>query len=349
MMNSLPALHIGSRALALLGTADARWDVLATVGHAVYIVNRDGEIVWITDRAEALHARGVLLAALPTRLTNSRLPLRASAGRLHCAGVKLTWRQVDLWEPRAAVTSDSRVEGFPDRVCDAIRSVGSMEGPPAGVRRDEALPEGDGSPGGEASVADALTEKLMRGVRTLSVAPAGSEVLPRLRAVAYVVGLGQGLTPAGDDMLGAFLYTLQMLSGTCYAMPGIDWADVRAWVHRVARRTSVISRCMLLDHAYGSTCAPLAEFLRAALEGGEDAQLSRLARGVAGVGASSGRSLLAGVGAACSAMLTCRAGPNPVPVGRVDVVLGEDQRREVACPLTSSGRSNRQTANSCVG
>ena len=324
MTETLVALRIGSNAQALLGTANVRWDVLAAVGGAIYIASRDGDLVWITDRARALHARGVLVSAMPRNLPDPGSRLHTSAGQLRCEGFKLTWRQADLWMPGAASAADRHVEDLPDRVSDALRRGMESGRGRAGFDYDVASPDDGGRSAGSASSADAIDDKLQRATRSLSCTSAWHDVLPALRSVAYVVGLGQGLTPAGDDMLGGFLYTLRALNETGgRAMPDIDWEGVIAWLHSVADRTNAISRCMLLDHAYGYACAPLAEFMHAALEGASGSQLARLAADVAGIGASSGRSLLEGVGAACGVMRSSGEGSVPQHAGRVRRVDGD--------------------------
>ena len=132
-------------------------------------------------------------------------------------------------------------------------------------------------------------------------------------------------------MLGGFLYTLRSLDETCsHMMPGIDWEGVMAWLHSVAHRTNAISRCMLLDHAHGVACSPLAELMRAALEGASGAQLAPLASDVAGIGASTGRNLLEGVGAACSVMQASARGSIRRHASQVKPVGGDCWRREVA-------------------
>lgn len=331
MTEALRGLRIGANAQALLGTADVRWDVLAAVRSAIYIANRDGELVWITDQARALHSRGVLVSAMPKNLPDSESRLRASAGLLRCEGFEVSWRPADLWVPRAASASDGHVEDFPDRVSDALRLAMDSGRAPTSLDCNVASREDGERSAGKASAADAIADKIKRATRTLSCASAWHDVLPALRSISYVVGLGQGLTPAGDDMLGGFLYTLRTLNETgSRTMPDIDWEGVIAWLHSVGHRTNVISRCMLLDHAYGSACAPLAEFMHAALEGASGSQLAQLASDVAGIGASSGRSLLEGVGAACSVMRSPRRGSMTQHAGRMRFVDGDCWRREVA-------------------
>jgi len=331
MTEPLAALRIGSKAQALLGTADVRWGVLAAVRGAIYIANRDGELVWITDQARALHSRALLLAAMPRNLPDPESRMHTSAGVLWCEEFEIPWRQAALVMPRATSTSDRHVEDFPDRVSDALRLV--MDS-----RRDStsldysagSLKDGVKS-AGKASAADTITDKLKRATRSLACVSSWDDVLPTLRSISYVVGLGQGLTPGGDDMLGGFLYTLRTLNETCSRMmPGIDWEGVMAWLHSVAHRTNAISRCMLLDHAHGVACSPLAELMRAALEGASGAQLAPLASDVAGIGASTGRNLLEGVGAACSVMQASARGSIRRHASQVKPVGGDCWRREVA-------------------
>jgi hypothetical protein len=105
---------------------------------------------------------------------------------------------------------------------------------------------------------------------------------------ASLIGLGPGLTPSGDDLLGGMLVALHALGDTATARRLGDWVLARA-----ATATSRISLAHLRCAAAGEAAEPL-HLLLAALgmpgTPGLDAALARLAA----IGHSSGLDALAG-------------------------------------------------------
>lgn len=108
-------------------------------------------------------------------------------------------------------------------------------------------------------------------------------------------GRGGGLTPTGDDALAGIML---VTAADCFRRPAL-----RQLARQV--RTSELSRAFLEWAARGSSIEPAHAVLEAAASG-DRAGLARAARTLAGVGASSGRALLAGLALAASALP-----PNP--------------------------------------
>ena len=114
--------------------------------------------------------------------------------------------------------------------------------------------------------------------------------LPRHRAdapaVAGLVGLGEGLTPLGDDLLCGWLATQRALG---VATPVVD-AEVRRLLPRTTRLSATLLECALA----GETLPEHADWLRAV---GTDDEPDR-ATALVAVGATSGCGLLHGSRAA---------------------------------------------------
>lgn len=120
-----------------------------------------------------------------------------------------------------------------------------------------------------------------------SVARAGEIVRDTndlVAAARAMVGLGRGLTPSGDDVLGGFLMGSR-------AMGRRHRALARS-VLRAARGTVAVSRARLRDHARGAGTVAEARYVRCVAEGaGRGAALDALAA----FGHSSGRDFARGV------------------------------------------------------
>lgn len=128
---------------------------------------------------------------------------------------------------------------------------------------------------------DALRDALARGD------------LPDFEAAAMrVLGLGPGLTPSGDDLLGGIFFILAHSPRRAWvkALPAVH-AKLRA---ECAAATNVISAALLSDLMDGCGYRVLHDFV-AALDGGQAPDIRAAAAALLRLGASSGADLMAGV------------------------------------------------------
>jgi hypothetical protein len=211
--------------------------VVGVFREALALESESGEILWLDRRPGALSGRGILLrGALPSVAAGAR------------------WR----WEGGRLLTADARA-------CrEAVRS---------GARR--------GGVAVDLAVALAVRRRVSaRPPETLS-ALARSRGLALAAAVgrgengeseaASLLGLGPGLTPSGDDLLGGFLLTRERL--------GHDDPRLRLVVRReAARATHPISAAKLLDAEAGDATVAETRFLDALLSGSTPRALRATAR-----------------------------------------------------------------------
>jgi Protein of unknown function (DUF2877) len=123
---------------------------------------------------------------------------------------------------------------------------------------------------------------------------AGGEGAPSERA-EILIGLGPGLTPSGDDLLGGVMIALHALGR------GARAARLAAWALPLAEtRTGAISRAHLACAAAGEGSAALHDFLAASLTG-DTAALAETVAALGAIGHSSGWDMLAGAVLACAA------------------------------------------------
>jgi hypothetical protein len=113
-----------------------------------------------------------------------------------------------------------------------------------------------------------------------------------------LVGLGRGLTPSGDDFVGALLFVLRSVPGLCPpSFPEALRARARDWVDL----TNAISFAILGDHAAGHGNAIEHEIVSAFCEAHPGAGLSAAVERLVCIGHSSGWDHLAGMVAGLSA------------------------------------------------
>lgn len=115
-----------------------------------------------------------------------------------------------------------------------------------------------------------------------------------------LVGLGPGLTPAGDDVLCGLLLGLRA-SGRSHGLARLEQA-----VLPLLTRTTALSATLLRQAAQGYAVPPLADLLHAWHRGASVQDLAAAGRRVADIGHTSGPALLLGLTAALTS-------PEPVP------------------------------------
>jgi hypothetical protein len=133
--------------------------------------------------------------------------------------------------------------------------------------------------------------------------PAKRAGSPLPEALAALLGLGEGLTPAGDDWLGGALIALHALGGA-----GPATALGTALLRQAPARTSVISAAHLRCAATGEGAAALHDVL-AALWALDRAALAESLGRLDAIGHTSGWDALAGAAAALSAWARRRPAP----------------------------------------
>lgn len=316
MVKTLHATQIGTKAKTLLRRTCRQWRVLAAVSGAVYITDRSGELLWITDRACALHARAILIPAMPIHAFQLDSTLESEGRLLRCEHFALGWQYASLWTAAPFVDAPAIPRSYLAQAIEAVKRALS-----------EALAK---EPSPESGTSTRFGRQITEAARRLRSVSTEHGILAGLQAVSSVVGLGQGLTPQGDDVLGGYLFALHELDGARSLGFEIHWESVTAWLYSVKHCTNAISHCLLVDHAHGDACAPLAALIRGALKGERRERLAQLASDVAVIGSTSGHCLLEGVLSAYDVARSRRGCAQDPPANGIPETVGRPARREVA-------------------
>jgi len=116
-----------------------------------------------------------------------------------------------------------------------------------------------------------------------------------------LIGLGEGLTPSGDDFVGGWLFAAYHLHATYPKNARWDQRAVDDLLEYARTRTNVISYALLRDHARGQSIAPLHEWIAALMCGAGAPEIEAHAQRVRALGSTTGENLLAGALAAITA------------------------------------------------
>ena len=316
MAKTLEATQIGTKAETLLRHSGLQWEIVAAVSGAVYIIARNGELIWLTDQASALHPRAILLRAMPPDVPETGSSFESNGDSLRCESFTLGWQRASRWAPTWITDARAIGAGGLGQAIDAIERVLSKPSDRESTRD-----------GGASSL---FERQLVEAAGHLRRVSKKRGVLAGLQAVSGIVGLGQGLTPQGDDLLGGYLFTLHAMDASGCLSFQVDWGSVTTWLHSVAHCTNAISHILLADHAHGDSCAPLVAFIHGVLKGEVCERLDQLASDVVGIGASSGRSLLEGVQSACHVARSPRTTEQKLLADELRKTFSRPARREVA-------------------
>jgi uncharacterized protein DUF2877 len=254
---------VGRRAHAALLATGGRLDAKPGVDVASYAFAR-GEAIFVAHGDVTMHPRTVVLDG------------RERMSRSDCLDVA----GVTPWEHGYLTCGTASIARLRCG-CDAVRHALSQ------------LPDAQG-----------LATLLIGGVPAFPLDGA----LPRARAFAAAIdagdvsairttslallGLGPGLTPSGDDFVGAALFARRVLmpSAREFSAESTLAADL---IVAARQCTHPISAVLFADLVTGQSFAPLHR-LAAAFETGGDDEIAQAARAVAGIGHSSGFDMLAG-------------------------------------------------------
>lgn len=270
MTDALRVAEAGWTARAALASTGGRARVLATLSGALYLAAA-GEILWLGRVGDALHARALLVP---------RSPVDAAGSRLADGEIRLDTAAARVWAPPGPPPDRAPASRVRDG-CRALRGAVATLGTPAGFG---ALLAG-GRPAFPLDRAAGAALELAR-------ACAAGDADAAAGAALGLVGLGPGLTPSGDDYVGAAFFANAVLGD------GADagrWRRAAARIHRAARaRSHPVSAALLGDLCRGSAHAPLHDLACALAAGDRPGAALDAARRLVRIGHSSGWDMLAG-------------------------------------------------------
>jgi hypothetical protein len=258
--------EIGWKARRLIASAPAASALVAALSRSRYL-DVAGEIVWLGPPGSTLHARAMIADTVPLEDAVDPLP------RLDVSSAR-------EWRPATPPRGLGR---------EAIaRAAGDLARAAPGLGR----PDGFGALLTDTPPAFPL-DRATADARAFLAACAAGDAAAATVSAERLLGLGPGLTPAGDDLVGGACFARRVLTGTGLA----DDARWRAAALRIrtraAERTHRISATLLGDLLDGEAYAPLHEVAVALARDDAASALDAAARLVR-LGHSSGWDLLTG-------------------------------------------------------
>lgn len=243
--------------------------VQSVFARAINIEWSDGE--WGNGGLLALHGPGPLLAPFAAAVDPIRslgelrvgTPVTIESRRLRAGALVVSWAEAEMVDCSADARSPAPT---PHLFETPGRHASSLDSRPGVAARAQLA----------AAIRDRDAGRLVEGARAL-------------------LGLGEGLTPAGDDCL---VGALAVLHHTAAAWPSIGSPDLAPIAAAARERTTTIGREFVLHALAGRYSEPVLAVLRAASRGEATRAVSRLLA----LGATSGADTLSGMRLACRAL-----------------------------------------------
>jgi len=320
-----PIVSMGAKAHSVL-SAGGYGKVLAATSRVIYLTFSRQELLWLTSSGEALHPRGIRMAgSLPD--VPPETECIAVGGRLVLDVHNLDYSSAAVWLPVPLRSEDVLP---PDRLAEHLASVIpclAQQAAPAGfgVLIPSILGHFSGHPTPPAIPAARLfAARAWPMIRDILDSCLAGNFASTLRRADDLIGLGEGLTPSGDDFVGALLYWLARVREHRAGSLSLDLEVVEEFLRRSRPRTNVISHVLLADHARGHACDALRHFVNGLLTGQKSESLARRVAQLIPIGHSTGWDMLAGVVA--GAMVTSRIHSLGWPVRRLAPILLSNER-----------------------
>jgi len=288
---------IGQTAHGLL-TPGRRGKVLAAFSNAVYMLSDQEELFWLATVKNPMHHCCMQLSGpLPRAAVDTPFTVKDQHLTLG-ADIILDFSQAFIWEaPLISPKDAAAITDLPERVCTIFSVLSNLIHP---VGFGNLIPEifsiaiDCNAPRRSQKLTGipALAWPVIQEITKACLAHDISRVLQQANAL---VGLGEGLTPSGDDFVGGLLFCKAMLQchypGFFSLAPSVQ-ADL---IETAKPSTNIISYTMLKEHAEGHAAETLHRFVNALLTHQSLERVCQLGSELAKIGHSTGWDLLAGV------------------------------------------------------
>lgn len=272
-------VQIGAKAHAALRRSGGKLVPLSSFAGSGYCLAGE-EIIWVGSPRHPMHPRAVQVAE--PRFQGDRFDVAGCAP----------------WRPAPA-----RIDvpaSFLRANCDRLRADMGEIGEPRGFATMLAGRE-----------ADFPLDLAKPYAREIAAGIAEDDPNRFVEAALRLLGFGPGLTPSGDDFVGAVLFAKRLLAHEEGMPPGWDRA-ARLLAAEAKRRSNAVGAALFADLVEGQSFAPLHSLAREiAAAFGAEAVVA--AREVAAIGHSSGWDMLAGLIVGITGFLTDRHGRDGLP------------------------------------
>ena len=292
-MSRLYSCQIGETACRLL-TPGASGQVLAGFHGAAYLVTEQTEILWLASEDAPMHLRGLRIAGpFPKLVAGENFFIEDKCINI-APHLQVDFGDASTWavspvSAEAALEIDQipvRVKGIFSTGFDLSRARGF------GRLIPKILSLAAGQPNDEAEI-DPVLALAWPGIYEIAKACLLRDMPGLLQEANALVGLGEGLTPSGDDFVGGLLFCVNTIQRLYPGFINLDSSEQALFIESAKQRTHLISFTLLKDLANGQAVEPLHELLDSVLSD-QPSETIRAASCLTQIGHSTGWDLLTG-------------------------------------------------------
>jgi len=223
--------------------------VLAVVSDCIYLAGPGGEIIWLARKSLPMHSRSVQLGGeWPGLIRDTPFQIR-SGGLVFHTGATVDAVNAKVWRPTPIASTGCLPFAS---ICGQSRSFYSLllqiprTGFGALLEPILALIQAGGLVS-TPEFSDPVLRAAWPAVHAVAKGSARHDLDAILSRAVDLMGLGNGLTPSGDDFLGGLFFGLHALNALYPAEVGLDLEQVEKALAPMARRTNRISRIIVND------------------------------------------------------------------------------------------------------
>jgi hypothetical protein len=260
-MLKLDSCQIGKTALRLL-TPEASGHVLAGFSKAAYLVTEQAELFWLASKNAPMHLRGMRLAGpFPKLVAGENFFIEDQCINI-APHLQVDFGDASTWAvspiPAEAILE---IEQIPSRV-KSIFPTGFDLSQASGFGRliPKILSLAAGQLDDEAEN-DPVLALAWLGIYEIAKACLLRDMPGLLQEANALVGLGEGLTPSGDDFLGGLLFCVNCIHRIYPGFIHLDSSEQALFIESARKRTHLISFTLLKDMSDGKAVEPLHELI----------------------------------------------------------------------------------------
>ena len=312
----VPAYRLGESAHSML-TSGSHGKVLGATSSAVYLSTHNGDLFWLAAEDSTMHRRSIQLASPLPRVASGSGFAVVDERLVLGSHFVLDFSRASRWDvARPSPEGMLPATQLPERLFAAFSGLADLP-----------------SPAGFGILVPRVLKHAQVRVPSRPIAgptpalhhawPAICDVVnaclehnfPRLLEDAEkLIGLGEGLTPSGDDFVGGLLFSLSALGRVRALASPLEASKLLFFLQRSKPLTNLISHTLLTDHAEGHSFEVLHRFTDALLTGQSLARIRQLAVRLIRLGHSTGWDLLTGVVAGMLTALRIHTASTPYNV-----------------------------------
>jgi hypothetical protein len=265
-MLKLYSCQIGKTALSLL-TPGACGQVLAGFSRAAYLVTEQAELFWLASQKAPMHLRGLRIAGpFPKLVAGERFFIEGECIKI-APDFQVDFGDASTWTvPTMPAEAALKIDQIPIRVKSPffLESFDLSQASGFGRLIPKILSLAAIQLEDKAESDPALALAWL-GIFEIAKACLLRDMPGLLQKAKALVGLGEGLTPSGDDFLGGLLFCVNTLQRLYHGFISLDFSEQALFIESARKRTHLISFTLLKDLSNGQAVEPLHKLIHSML------------------------------------------------------------------------------------